>query len=352
MVPGFVSFFVGLLALVSVSSLASAQSFAKGADPSWLPQMEAAGITFRDTDGTRKDALQILKDHGMDTVRLRVWVNPSKDPRSGHCGKNEVVAMAVRAKKLGMRVMIDFHYSDSWADPAKQTKPAAWKAHSFDELKEDVYQHTLEVLRACVARGVTPEWVQIGNEIRGGMLWPEGSTENFSQLTQLLNRGYDAVKAVEPSIKVLIHLDRGNDNKTFRWFFDGIAPYGPQYDVIAMSYYPFWLKSDYTETIDDLARNLQDMSTRYGKEVMVVEVGGESRKADNTRMMLKAVIEKVRAVKDGKGLGVIYWEPQSLRSWSHYALGCWNEDGTPNAALNAFKDAGGVGNPADKSGKE
>lgn len=327
-----------LLALVLAVPSASAQTFAKGADPSWLPQMEAAGITFHDENGRPKDALRILKDHGMDTVRLRVWVNPSEHPASGHCGKSDVVAMALRAKKLGMRVMLCFHYSDSWADPGKQNKPAAWKRHSFSRLKEDVYEHTSEVVRACVDKGVTPEWVQIGNEIRSGMLWPEGSTKDFGPLTELLNKGYDAVKEVDPAIKVAIHLDRGNDNKTFRWFFDGIAPHRPKYDVIAMSYYPYWLKTDYTETTDDLGHNLQDMATRYGKEVMVVEVGGDHRKPENTRLMLKAVIEKVRAVKDGKGLGVIYWEPQSIRSWSKYALGCWNEDGTPTSALSAFRE--------------
>src|SRR6187431_2679982 len=144
-------------------------AFAKGGDIGWLQQMEATGYRFYDTDGKEKDCLQLLKDRGMNTIRLRVWVNPSNDKASGHCSKEETVAMAVRAQKLGMRIMIDFHYSDSWADPGKQNKPAAWAKHSFSELLTDVYQHTYDVLKLLKKAGVTPEWVQIGNEIPSGM---------------------------------------------------------------------------------------------------------------------------------------------------------------------------------------
>ena len=121
--------------------------------------------------------------------------------------------MAVRAKNMGMRIMIDFHYSDSWADPSKQTKPAAWTIHTFAELLNDVYNHTFDVLTALKTAGVTPEWVQIGNEIPGGMLWPEGNSSNFSQLAQLLNKGYDATKVVNSSIKVVLHVDEGNNKQ-------------------------------------------------------------------------------------------------------------------------------------------
>jgi arabinogalactan endo-1,4-beta-galactosidase len=140
-------------------------TFAKGADVSWLPQMEATGFRFYDTDGTEKNGLQLLKDRGMNTIRLRVFVNPSNDRINGHCSKDETLAMALRAKNLGMRVMIDFHYSDSWADPSQQNKPVAWASHSFTTLLNDVYNHTFEVLTALKTAGVSPEWVQIGNEI-------------------------------------------------------------------------------------------------------------------------------------------------------------------------------------------
>ncbi|WP_264565828.1 arabinogalactan endo-beta-1,4-galactanase [Flavobacterium sp. N3904] len=313
-------------------------AFAKGADVGWLPQMEATGYQFYDADGSKKDCLQLLKDRGMNTIRLRVWVNPSNDKASGHCSKEETVAMAVRAQKMGMRIMIDFHYSDSWADPGKQNKPLEWKNHTFSELLNDVYLHTEDVLKALKKAGVTPEWVQVGNEIPGGMLWPEGSTDNFSQLAQLLNKGYEATKAIDPKIKVIVHLDEGNNSKKFRWFFDNAKTNNVKYDVIGLSYYPFWIKSDYKENIADLANNLKDMAARYDKEVMVVEVGGIDTQEQNTYDMLVAVIKAVKAVPNNKGLGVIYWEPEGAKSWSHYELSAWKSDGKPSMALDAFKD--------------
>jgi arabinogalactan endo-1,4-beta-galactosidase len=313
-------------------------SFSKGADVGWLPQMEATGYQFYDTDGSKKDCLQLLKERGMNTIRLRVWVNPSNDKATGHCSKEETVAMAVRAQKIGMRIMIDFHYSDSWADPGKQNKPLAWQNHTFSELLNDVYFHTTDVLKALKDAGVTPEWVQVGNEIPGGMLWPEGSTDNFNQLAQLLNKGYDATKAVDKNIKVIVHLDEGNNSKKFTWFFDKAKANNVKYDIIGMSYYPFWIKTDYKENIADLANNMNDMSARYDKEVMIVEVGGIDTQEQNTYDMLVAVIKAVKAVPNNKGLGVIYWEPQGAKSWSHYELSAWRSDGKPSMALDAFKD--------------
>ncbi|MCF6142296.1 arabinogalactan endo-1,4-beta-galactosidase [Flavobacterium sp. K77] len=313
-------------------------AFAKGADVGWLPQMEATGYKFYDTDGKPKDALQLLKDRGMNSVRLRVWVNPNDDKASGHCSPAETVAMAVRTQKMGMRIMINFHYSDSWADPAKQFKPKAWENHSFEQLLTDVYNHTFEVLRLLKAAKVTPEWVQVGNEIPGGMLWPEGKTSNFEQLAQLLNKGYEATKAIDPKIKVIVHLDEGNNNEKFRWFFDQATLYKVKYDVIGLSYYPFWIKKDYSETISDLAFNLNDMVSRYAKEVMVVEVGGEDEKSQNTFELLTETIKAVKAVPNQKGLGVMFWEPQGAKSWSGYSLSAWQSDGKPSMALDAFKE--------------
>jgi arabinogalactan endo-1,4-beta-galactosidase len=313
-------------------------NFAKGADIGWLPQMEASGYRFFDSNGTQKPCLQLLKDKGMNTIRLRVWVNPSNDSINGHCSIAETIAMALRAKQMGMRVMIDFHYSDSWADPAKQTKPAAWSSHSFSTLLNDVYTHTFDVVDGLRQAGVTPEWVQIGNEIIGGMLWPDGSTNNFAQLVQLINKGYEATKAVDPNIKVIVHIDQGNNNARFRWFFDNVNANGGKYDVIGASYYPYWINSDYTSTIADLSNNLKDMANRYDKEVMVVEVGGDFTKVQNTYDMLNAVINAVRNVPNNKGLGVIYWEPEGEKSWSGYQLNCWLTNGKPSPALNAFKN--------------
>lgn len=311
-------------------------AFAKGADVSWLPQMEASGVVFKNEKGKPEDCLKILKDHGMNSIRLRVFVNPDQDKASGHCSKEETVAMALRAQNLGFRIMIDFHYSDSWADPAKQNKPKAWAQHSFPELCQDVYQHTKDVLSALKAAGVTPEWVQIGNEIPGGMLWPDGSTNNWPQLARLLNKGFEACRAVDSSMKVIVHVDEGNNKEKFRWFYSEAQKHGVKYDVIGLSYYPFWVKKDYTETIKDLEENMTALAATYGKEVMVVEVGGEASRPENTKLLLEATIEAVRKVPNGKGLGVLYWEPEGLQSWSGYSLHCWQENGQPSPALKAF----------------
>lgn len=311
-------------------------NFAKGADVGWLQQMEATGYKFYDDYGVEKDCLEILKEHGIDSIRLRAWVNPSDDPISGHCSTKEVVEMAARAKNMGFRIMIDFHYSDSWADPAKQTKPAAWVNHSFDQLVKDVYEYTYNAMKALKGSGIEPEWVQVGNEIPGGMLWPDGSTNNFGQLTQLLNSGYDAVKAVSKETKVIIHLDQGDDRYRYINFFDKYEENNGKYDIIGMSYYPYWVNKDYTQTIENLENNINEMVSRYGKEVMVCEVGGEYTKPENTYEMLREVIARVRTIPGRKGLGVFYWEPEGAASWSRYNLCAWEDDGKPTTALDAF----------------
>jgi len=316
---------------------ATAQTFAKGADVGWLQQMEATGYVFHNEQGQPQDCFAILKAHGINSIRLRVFVNPSDDKASGHCSPVEVVAMSKRAHDLGFRVMIDFHYSDTWADPSKQAKPAAWASHPFSQLLTDVYDHTFSTMTMLKAAGVTPEWVQVGNEIPGGMLWPEGSTKNFAQLAQLITKGYEAVKAVSPTSKVIVHLDRGNDNAMYRSFFDNLTSNGGKFDVIGMSYYPYWLKQDYTASIANLRANLLDMVSRYpGKEVVVAEVGGDYTAVQNTYDMLVATQQAVRAVPKGRGLGVFYWEPEGAKSWSGYQLSAWGDDGKPTPALKAF----------------
>ncbi|MCX6218908.1 glycosyl hydrolase 53 family protein [Spirosoma sp.] len=327
---------ISVLALFFTSSVTQAQKFARGADVGWLQQMEATGYVFYNDKGVAQDCFQILKDRGINSVRFRVFVNPSADKVNGHCGRDEVVIMAKRAKAFGFRIMIDFHYSDTWADPGHQLKPVAWAKHSFSQLKTDVYDHTLDVIKALKASGITPEWVQIGNEIGNGMLWPDGSTTNYPQLAQLITSGYKAVKAVSPTTKVIVHLESGNDNAKFRTFFDNVTVHGARFDVIGLSYYPYWIGSDYTASIGNLAANLNDMASRYGKDVIVAEVGDDYTAVQKTYDMLVAVQKVVKAVPGSSGLGVFYWEPEGAKSWSNYQLNAWGDDGKPTRALDAF----------------
>jgi arabinogalactan endo-1,4-beta-galactosidase len=311
-------------------------SFFRGADVSWLAQMEATGYVFYDENGNAADCLDLLMARGINSIRLRVFVHPSSDKISGHCSPEETAEMAARAKAKGLEVMLDFHYSDTWADPAHQTKPATWASVPFAALKDSVYAHTYYTLNLLKQAGVTPKWVQIGNEIPSGMLWPSGHINNPQQLAELINSGNQAVKDIDNKIQTIVHIDQGNDNARFRWFYDLMQQNGAQFDIIGASYYPHWLGSDYTVSIDDLGNNLKDMVTRYNKPVMVVEVGGDYWEVANSKDLLIATIGAVKDVPSQMGLGVFYWEPQGAKPWSGYQLNCWQDNGRPSPALDAF----------------
>jgi arabinogalactan endo-1,4-beta-galactosidase len=306
--------------------------FAKGADISWVTEMEAAGVKFYDATGKAQECIALMKALGMNTIRLRVWVNPS--PTWNNTA--DVVAKALRAKSLGMRIMIDFHYSDFWADPGKQTKPTAWAGKDLAGLKTALAEHTTEVLTALKNNSIDPEWVQVGNETNDGMLWPEGkASTNMNNFAQLLNAGYDAVKAVFPKAKVIAHISNGYNNTLFRWMFDGLKANGAKYDVIGMSLYPS--PSDWSNFNQQCLTNMNDMVTRYGKEVMIVEVGMSWDSPQECRQFLSDLISKLKSVPGNKGLGVLYWEPQAY-NWKGYSLGAFDNAGKPTVALEAFKN--------------
>jgi arabinogalactan endo-1,4-beta-galactosidase len=273
---------------------------------------------------------------GINAIRLRVFVHPNSDKINGHCSPQETAVMAARAKAKGLEVMIDFHYSDTWADPGHQAKPATWAAVPFAALKDSVYTHTYQTIQLLKQAGVTPKWVQIGNEIPSGMLWPDGHVNNSLQLAQLINSGNQAVKDIDTAIQTIVHIDQGNDNGRFRWFYDLMQQNGAQFDIIGASYYPHWLGTDYTVTISDLGDNLNDMVARYNKPVMIVEVGGDYWQVENSKDLLIATIGAVKDVPQNKGLGVFYWEPQGAKPWSGYQLNCWQDNGRPSPALDAF----------------
>jgi arabinogalactan endo-1,4-beta-galactosidase len=326
------------IGLLAVGGPALAQTFAKGADVSWMTQMEASGVHWLNNGGTQQDLLQILKDHGMNTVRLRVWVNPG----GGWNGINDVVAKAVRAKNAGFRILIDFHYSDSWADPGQQTKPAAWRTHTFDQLMADVYAHTFNTMNTLATNGIFPEWVQVGNETNNGMLWEDGrASANMRNFAWLVNSGYDAVKAVSPSSKVIVHISNGYDNSLFRWIFDGLKNNGGKWDVIGMSLYP---EPGNWQTLDSQAlANMNDMRSRYGKSVMIVEAGMAADQPTASKAFLQDLIAKTRGAS---GLGVLYWEPEAF-NWQGYTKGAWNTNGRPTIALDAFIEGGATPPPGN-----
>lgn len=306
--------------------------FARGADISWLTEMEAAGKKFYNAGGTEQDCMQILNNLGMNTIRLRVWVNPA----GGWNNANDVLAKAIRAKKLGMRIMIDFHYSDSWADPGQQNKPTAWLGQDLATLKTSLYNHTFAVLTALKNNGIIPEWAQVGNETNDGMLWPEGrASTNMNNFAQLINAGYDAVKAVDAKIKVIVHISNGFDNDLFRWLFDGLKINEGKWDVIGMSLYPS--PANWSTLNSQCLVNMNDMIRRYNKEVMVVEVGMSWDQAAACNSFITDLISKTKSLGSNKGLGVLYWEPQSHNGWKGYTLGAFDNSGKPTSALNAFK---------------
>jgi arabinogalactan endo-1,4-beta-galactosidase len=305
--------------------------FAKGADVSWITQMEAGGVKFKNSAGTQQDLLQILKDKGINSIRLRVWVNPA----NGWCNTADMVAKAVRAKNMGFRIMLDFHYSDVWADPGNQTKPAAWVSQNFAALKTSVHDHTVSVMNALKAKNITPEWVQVGNETNNGMLWEDGkasvSMKNFAELVQA---GYTAVKSVSSTSKVIVHLSNGYDNSLFRWMFDGLKANGVQWDIIGMSLYP--TSANWQTLNAQCLANMNDMVTRYGSEVMLCEVGMPATEAAASKAFLTDIIAKTNSIANARGLGVFYWEPQAYNDWQGYKLGAFDATGKPTIAMDAF----------------
>jgi arabinogalactan endo-1,4-beta-galactosidase len=303
----------------------------KGADISWVTQMEQSGYKFYNSAGVAVDCMQLLQSLGVNSIRLRVWVNPA----DGWNNNADVVAKAVRAQHLGMRILIDFHYSDTWADPGHQAKPAAWAGFDLPTLVSTVNTYTKSVLDTLRANGVVPSWVQIGNETNDGMLWPEGrASTNMANFAALVNAGYKAVKAVSDTIKVIVHISNGYDNSLFRWMFDGLSANGAQYDIIGMSLYP--TAANWSSYNTSCLANMNDMVSRYHKQVMVVEVGMAVDPAATSEAFISDLIHKVRSVSGGNGLGVMYWEPESYNNWQGYGLGAFDNTGKPTVAMSAF----------------
>jgi beta-galactosidase len=286
-----------------------------GADISFLPELEANGTRFSDK-GITKDAIEILKDHGFNYVRLRLFNDPARDsgysPGKGFCNLPQTLAMAKRVKAAGLKLLLDFHYSDYWADPGKQYKPYAWRNLPFTQLKAALYDYTRQVMEALKAQGTTPDMVQIGNEINHGIVWPEGSVANIDQTAQLINAGTAAVKAVDEKVVMMLHVALGGQNDESVFFIDNMLARGVHFDVIGQSYYPKW-----HGTLDDLDYNLQNLAARYAKDVIVVEYSA-----------LKKEVNKIAfGIDGGRGKGTCIWEP--LSTWEKF----FEADGKSNNLL-------------------
>ncbi len=316
-----------------------------GADVSSLNKGEDMGGVYRDADGTEGDALRILRLHGLNYARLRVWV----DPADGYHGREEILKMASRLKSLDIHLLVDFHYSDNWADPGKQFKPAAWEGHDFKQLRQALYDHTFDVCSSLAAQGTPPDMIQLGNEINAGMLWPDGDYNHMDNLAALLTEGYRAVKDCSPSTLVMLHIAEGGDNDLARWWFDNMTRRQVPFDVIGISYYPFWHGS-----LAQLQYNLNDISARYDRDVIVVEtayaftdqeddfhpnianssmvIPGYPFTPEGQRGMLRDVMAVVRAVPNGRGLGVFYWDA----AWTAVPGNGW--DSTDPASGNAWEN--------------
>jgi arabinogalactan endo-1,4-beta-galactosidase len=291
-----------------------------GADVSTLQRSNELGLKYYESDGSQKDALDILKAHGVNYVRLRVWNNP----RSGYNNADKVLQYARTVKAKGLKLLVDFHYSDTWADPGKQYKPAAWAGHGIGQLQSDVYNYTYGLCTSLKAQGTTPDSVQIGNEINVGMLWDDGKVvnNNFTNLGLLLKAGYNATKACNGSTQVMIHTADADSDAHARWFYDGIRAQGVQWDVTALSYYCMW-----HGTLANLYNVIADVKSRYGKPVVVAETAFPftSADADSTgNSVSSATCEGIttswkgqateftyvqNTARNAGAIGVFYWEP-------------------------------------------
>ena len=320
--------------------------YARGADISWITQMEADGVKFYDSIGNETDCFQLMKESGFNAIRLRVWV----DPEEGWCAKEDVLNKAARAYNLGMKLMIDFHYSDSWADPGKQNPPAAWKNFSVEEMTSAVAAHTKDVLNALNDLGVDVEWVQVGNEVNNGMLHPLGKVQDKSaaNFVKFLNAGYMAVKDVYPSAKVVLHISNGQDTGLFDWFFSLMKDNNARYDIIGMSLYPVWWEnggwSKWQTPMEACLANIKALHTKFSKPVMICEFGMPVSEPQATKEAIQHLLDKTADQEEC--LGVFYWEPQTDGVWkpdSYASLG-WNaynmgafKNGRPTVALEPFR---------------
>ena len=338
--------------------------FVKGMDLSTLLELERCGAKYYD-NGEERDLLAIMKSYDVDTIRIRLWNDPwSETGESYGAGENDLktsLEIAKRVTAAGFGVLLNFHYSDFWADPGKQIKPKAWADYGVKELEQAVYDYTLESMQTFLDVNIT--MVQVGNELSNGLLWPEGKVPNYDNIATFVNAGIRAVRKADAAIPVMIHLDNGGNNALYREWFDNFTKRGEDFEIIGLSYYPFWHGS-----LQMLNDNMNDIAERYGKDLVIAEVSmgytmedyknyeklsDEERKGYATRPALVEKIEypmtkqgqydfmedflnRISHIKGGKGKGFFYWEP----AWIPVPGSGW---ATP-ASLKYMNDPGPCGN--------
>lgn len=340
--------------------------FVKGMDLSTLVELERCGAKYYD-NGKEMDILDIMKKYDVDTIRIRLWNDPwSEEGESYGAGENDLktsLEIAKRVTEAGFGVLLNFHYSDFWADPGKQFKPKAWVNFGVEELEQAVYDFTAESMEIFEKEGVNITMVQVGNELSNGLLWPEGKVPNYDNIAKFVNAGIRGVRKVDAEVPIMIHLDNGGKNELYREWFDNFMERGEDFQIIGLSYYPFW-----HGTLDMLEYNMNDIAKRYGKDLVVAEVSmgytmedykdyeklsDEERKGYATRQELVDKIEypmtvqgqydfmedflnRISHVADGKGKGFFWWEP----AWIPVHGSGW---ATP-ASLKYIEDPGPCGN--------
>lgn len=342
------------------------ENFIKGVDLSTLIELEKCGARYFD-QGKEEDVLTILKRYDIDSVRVRLWNDPYSEKGEPYgAGTNDIkttMEILKRVKARGFSTLLDLHYSDFWADPGKQFKPKAWENYNVSQLEAAVFTYTQETLELLKKEGLLPDMVQVGNELSNGLLWPEGRVPNYDNIARFVSAGIRGVRAVDDKISIMIHLDNGGNNALYREWFDEYLKRGEDFDVIGLSYYPFW-----HGTLDMLTDNMNDLATRYGKDLIVAEVSmgfsmedyakyekleNDARKGYATRPKLVEKIEypmtkqgqadfmadflnRIHQIKNQKGKGFYYWEP----AWIPISGSGW---ATP-ASLAYMKDPGPCGN--------
>lgn len=338
----------------------------KGMDISTLLEVEKCGGKFY-VQGKERELLSILKDYDVNAVRIRLWNNPYSETGEPYgAGTNDLtaaIALSKRAKEKGFDILLDYHYSDFWADPGKQFIPKAWRGFSVEELEQAVYDYTKETLLMLEKEGVLPDMVQVGNELSNGLLWPYGKVPEYDNIARFVNAGIRAVKEVSEEILIMIHLDNGGNNALYREWFDHFMERGEDFDIIGLSYYPFW-----HGTFTMLENNMTDIAKRYGKELIIAEVSmgytmedyaayekkaPEERKGMATRKelaekvefpmtkegqtaFLNELFERLKRVPEEKGRGFFYWEP----AWIPVPGSGWATE----SSLQYIEDKGPCGN--------